>query len=125
MAPLDNIAWRQYLPPGWGNLFQDLVNDANLVAPHSAVIEAKQKFGRLRVYFDHSSAEVNALIDEAARKSASMCEQCGAAAVLTVTPRGHYRTLCGRHRGRAKPASSPILSSLRLLPDGTAQEVQE
>lgn len=39
--------------------------------------QVKEKFGTLRFYMTHSSDEMEAIIDEAERKSAITCEACG------------------------------------------------
>ncbi|QIK95578.1 hypothetical protein G7076_02970 [Sphingomonas sp. HDW15A] len=85
------------IPNGWRNLFDQLVSDLAGVDSDLAVIQAKQKFGELRVYLNRGSPEAHRLIEAATAISRSMCEECGAVANTQTNRQGHCRTLCDQH----------------------------
>lgn len=60
------------------------------------VVQVKEKFGGLRFYTYHSTAEFNELIRQVEDESYRTCEECGAAGVLDQS---HYwvKTLCPVH----------------------------
>ena len=57
------------VPKGWRELYDQLVGDLGKVDRDIAVIQAKQKFGGLRVYIDRLSPEAARLIEIASRVS--------------------------------------------------------
>jgi hypothetical protein len=69
------------------------------------ILQAKEKFGGLRVYVNGLSEEADrelwALLDE----SYKMCEVCGQSGKL-VSPRGWFRTLCPVHTEEFKREES-------------------
>lgn len=117
-----NLSYRDDIPVGWRPLFDQLVADINTLDPALEIVQAKQKFGELRVYLDSHSAGATGLIDAATRQSRKTCEVCGLEATLCVT-RGYYETLCKIHgEGSEVAETSPIVARFRLTPDGV-QEV--
>jgi hypothetical protein len=92
-----NQSYRDHVPAGWRPLFDQLVLDLHTLDPTLAIVQAKQKFGELRVYLELSSPRASKLIGAATRESKKTCEVCGADAGPHVT-RGYYRTLCAVHR---------------------------
>jgi hypothetical protein len=119
-----NRQWIDELPAGWQGLFRQLIADLTAIDPSIAVTQAKQKFGRLRVYYRPYSPDASELVDAAEQQSRVMCEKCGGAAVLTLRPTGLYQTLCELHRMDARPVvQSPLLASIRIAPDGTVRTV--
>lgn len=84
---------------GWYPLLAAL--DAGLAAldPDYVLHQAKEKFATLRYYAhtenDAVRAEFDALIAEAERRSATICERCGAEGSLSTGPQyGRIKTLC-------------------------------
>lgn len=59
-------------------------------APRASQI--KEKFGTLRFYLSHGTDEMFKIADEAERKSATICEECGDTGKLRKG--GWLRTLC-------------------------------
>lgn len=84
---------------GWYPLLAAL--DAGLAAldPDYVLHQAKEKFAALR-YYAHTEnsavrAEFDALIAEAERRSATICERCGAGGSLSTGPQhSRIKTLC-------------------------------
>jgi hypothetical protein len=56
------------------------------------MFQVKEKFATLRIYTNHSTMEIDNIIDEAERISSETCETCGAKGKIT----GEYwvKTLC-------------------------------
>ncbi len=75
-----NRQWIDELPPGWQGLFRQLIADLTAIDPNIAVTQAKQKFGRLRVYYRPYTPDASKLVDAAEQQSRAMCEKCGGAA---------------------------------------------
>lgn len=117
-----NQQWTDELPAGWRELFRQLIADLSAIDPNIAVTQAKQKFGRLRVYYRPYSPDASERVDAAEQQSRTICEKCGGAAVLMMLPTGLYQTLCELHREGAEPADgTPLIASMRLAPDGTVR----
>lgn len=57
------------------------------------VYQIKEKFGTLRLEIGNYPEELNKLVEEAEKSSATTCEKCGAPASLRKY-RGWYKTLC-------------------------------
>jgi hypothetical protein len=116
-----NLAYRDHIPEGWRPLFDALVTDLHEIDPAFRVVQAKQKFGELRVYLEASSPRSLELIDAATRQSKKACEICGAQADLRVT-HGYYQTLCAEHRGESLAvARSPLIARLRVAESGVTR----
>lgn len=63
--------------------------------------QIKEKFGTLRFYLSHGTDEMFAIAEEAERKSATTCEDCGKKGKLRKG--GWLRTLCDAcHKGRKR-----------------------
>ena len=73
---------------------------ATVNAKPPAILQVKQKIGQLRIYFRPYDEIIRSIIDDAERKSAMTCEQCGRPGKLVKGP--HIRVTCGRdhHDGR-------------------------
>jgi hypothetical protein len=54
--------------PGWYRIVIDLDRHIASFAPDARYAQIKEKFGGLRVYVNHGSAEVDALIRDAKRR---------------------------------------------------------
>ena len=89
--------------PGWYALVVD--TDAQLAAvdPDYVVLQVKEKFGALRYYCQPSGDDpapevcdaLDAITDEAERRSATICERCGQPGRLSDFA-GRLKTLCQR-----------------------------
>jgi hypothetical protein len=110
-----NCSWLDHLPTGWRPIFRHLVTQLAALDPNLRVVQAKQKFGALRVYLDRYNERAETLIAAAEKDTRCACEECGAPARLTVA-NDYYATLCDRHRGDAKPAASAPVFRLRIIP---------
>jgi phosphoribosylaminoimidazole carboxylase (NCAIR synthetase) len=85
------------VPKGWRELYDQLVGDLANIDRDIAVLQAKQKFGELRVYTNRLSPEAARLIEIASRVSRTTCEECGAEAKVRANRHGFYRALCEQH----------------------------
>ncbi len=92
-------------PFGWDQILIDLDQDLAQVDPDYKILQAKEKFGTLRFYWQHSPGQTpksiskfQELVLEAEAKSAETCEQCGAPGELRIIRRWH-RTLCETCKG--------------------------
>jgi hypothetical protein len=113
-----NLHHGDYIPAGWKPLFARLISELNKLDPTLEVVQAKQKFGELRVYLRSCCPRAADLIDAATRESKKTCETCGAEATLRAANEV-YRTLCEDHRGGSSPAKkSPIIAHYRLSQRG-------
>ena len=89
---LDRIPdyWGKWLPEvGWDDLLLELDAKLSKLDPNYEIRQAKQKYGELRFYAGHlgeyyeedpseeDQNEFQRLIDEAERKSTTVCEFCG------------------------------------------------
>ena len=101
----DNLQWLNHLPSGWHPLYRDLVTMLAQIDPGIVVSQAKQKFGWLRVYIQKSDPAVDLLIQAAEVRSRTICELCGEAGELRISPTGWHRTLCDTHRTGFRPAA--------------------
>ena len=120
-----NQAWCDELPQGWHDLFTRLLTDLEAADGSVRIVQAKQKFGQLRVYLERSTDQMNRLIDEASRQSARTCERCGARGRLMQQPGGYFETVCFDHKGKARPVQrQPIVASYRYSEDGELREIK-
>lgn len=108
---LDRIPdhWGKYLPDaGWDQLLLNLDRTLSTIDPGYVICQAKEKFGTLRFYTEHSSEYDSFLRDDAFQKldemfddlittaehqSQYLCERCGAVGAKTRDT-GWIKTLC-------------------------------
>lgn len=89
-----------YIPEcgeGWASLYRPLIERCK--AEGVQIAQIKEKFGGLRFYVYGGSDDLFDAIQEAEKKSVSICEVCGAPGVL-LKDRGIYRTRCDAHAGQ-------------------------
>lgn len=98
---------------GWTPILDDLFRDlATLEAGPSGrltVIQVKEKFGALRVYIHRGTAAAMEAIDRASRRSATICEFCGAPSAIRDR-KGWFTTQCDAcvtDGQRARPGTVP------------------
>lgn len=87
---------RHSIPDGWLNTFGEmLVDEVNSVAPDSKVIEAKEKYGGLRLSLEtkHNYEEVIGIVDKYEVLSQNICAICGKPDVK-ITNAGWIYPLC-------------------------------
>ena len=123
-AKKPNPEWSE-VGPGWHPILDDATSRMAALGWPRAISQVKEKFGSLRLYIDHTAyhrlklkapnkhghewvwrrgrstpaenaGAVNEIADEAMRKSASICEACGAPGRLygTTPNGGWYLTRC-------------------------------
>jgi len=81
---------------GWYRLIYEMLDEI-AAAPGNAdvnILQIKEKFGGLRVYYDGGSSSVSAAVDTAARKALMTCEHCGSTKSVARGGRNWVRTLC-------------------------------
>jgi len=91
---------------GWFDLTYKLCKDINNyfltqdarheIPDHFCVVQCKEKFGGLRFYITSAPIEVHNMIDDAAQKSYTICEKCGAPGKLR-DDLDWWLTLCDKH----------------------------
>jgi hypothetical protein len=106
---------------GWVPLLEKLCTDLKATGfkEFDQVAQVKEKFGTLRVYFDCGlEPEQWVLVEAAERKSATICEDCGAPG----EPRhgGWIRTLCSIHAALAPAPASCTEQFEATKPDNSA-----
>lgn len=68
------------IPQGWAKAFgQMLVDEINAVAPESEVLDAKEKWGSLRLELQHNHdyETVDRIVDKYSHLSENICTVCG------------------------------------------------
>lgn len=88
------------VPPGWVPLMAKLDAALAEAAPDLRYIQVKQKFAELRVYVTGANPKAERLIHDAEYRSRAICEVCGEAGSVMVSPHGWYRALCPEHAER-------------------------
>lgn len=78
---------------GWYNLLFDSLSKIINIAPDNfEIVQIKEKFGRLTIYSDNSTEQIDDIISKAEKASQSICEICGAPGKLS---KGNWiLTLC-------------------------------
>lgn len=120
---MTNGEWAQALPEGWHQLYLELIDALERIDPDLKVVQAKEKFGALRVYLAAPTPELHALIDAASRASSLTCQTCGREGQITKSGTGLIAALCDEHAAGAARADAPV-SSFRLDRDGRVWSVR-
>lgn len=88
------------IPDGWMDLFDTLVDDlkAHSEAHDLSIyaVQAKEKFGELRLYVNGADSYSHELISAAIRKSAKTCVTCGAEGEI-INRNGWISPFCPAH----------------------------
>lgn len=111
----ENLCWAIGLPVGWQPLYESLIRKIFAVDPLARVVDAKEKFGEMRVYMAEYNEAVFALVDVANAKSRTICQMCGDRAVLSRTADGFFATVCSNHADGYLPATSSPLRHVRMV----------
>ncbi len=117
MTMTQNLTWLAAIRAGWRPVLHDAVVRLHAIDPAIRIIQAKEKFGSLRVHIDGGSAEAYAVIDATRAASERSCEACGADARLMRTPEGYYSTRCDRHATGFAPIDEQPSVTFRILVD--------
>lgn len=88
------MAWEQDVGPGWRSIVMPLIKRAEREGV--SIHQVKEKFGGLRFYTGPASEDFYREVDEAERKSVTLCEECGEPG-KRVTLRGWIKTRCPAH----------------------------
>ena len=62
---------------GWVNLLDELFTKIKTLNEDFIIVQVKEKYGGLRVYTSSGSDALYDLLDEAEKKSYTVCEDCG------------------------------------------------
>ena len=87
------------VPKGWHSLFYDMVDALKATGKDFYILQAKEKFGGLRVYLGAYEAFdgpdiFSEIIDSYERAASIICQECGSIGMLREI-NGWYATLCG------------------------------
>jgi NADH pyrophosphatase NudC (nudix superfamily) len=91
--------FRYEIGPGWMPVVTKAV--AALEAHGAKIVQVKEKFGGLRIYFDYQDVDnadpglLNKIVYAAEEECLKICEQCGEPG--TRRSGGWIRTLCDKH----------------------------
>lgn len=85
--------------PGWNKLICDLIQNLIDIGWNKEIAQIKEKFGTLRFYPGGYTTEQWKLIEEAERKSSTICEYCGSKDAKLYTD-GWYTTECKNCRNK-------------------------
>lgn len=109
MVNYDGVELREALEcvgEGWHSLVKRLYEAADKLDPKIKIIQVKEKFGRLRVYWDSpergKAPDKHLLpfcdiINEAEAESGKTCEMCGKPGKVTDNGRGWLLSRCVEH----------------------------
>lgn len=73
---IDNLE----VPPGWGDLVDQVLLQVYVLDPNIYISQIKEKFGGLRIYYVTESKkekELEKVVSEAEKKSYEVCQICG------------------------------------------------
>jgi len=77
---------------GWNNLYKNLLDE---LTPYNVVIlQAKEKYGILRVYCDPCTEEIQTILDRYDDISKTICEMCGKDGSLRELRGNWLKTIC-------------------------------
>ena len=82
---------------GWRPLVEPIlqkIEELNAAGANIRITQVKEKWGELCVYLSSYTPELEEMIDEAARKSVTICENCGKPAQRVWGNYGWIYTLC-------------------------------
>lgn len=68
---------RSFIGEGWLPIVRDILAELRAIDKNLDVAQVKQKLGGLCIYLEHSSPQMERLIQSAADQCARTCEACG------------------------------------------------
>lgn len=102
--------------PGWLPLVVRLNEQMAKVDPDYRVMQVKEKFGALRYYYfgsdDLLHERLSRLVDDAEKKSVTICERCGKEGKLRMAHHWWF-TMCDEHaeeRERNRWTGQPVVN---------------
>jgi ribosomal protein L37AE/L43A len=91
------MCWGITTGDGWYDIIDNLCAKIQKICDNkpyqTEASQVKEKFGGLRFYTDHSSEEIEKLIEKAEQESLETCENCGSTKNVKQTT-GWIYTLC-------------------------------
>lgn len=96
-------------------MYREVIHGIAIIDPHARVAQTKEKFGELRIYIKTYNKPVFDLIDEATKRSRTLCQMCGVAGVWSRTTDGFYATVCPEHSIGFEPATTAVLRHVRMI----------
>lgn len=81
---------------GWYNILENLFLEIekHKLPEDFRIVQVKEKYGCLRVYFDPHLEDIDLLVAQAEGKSLLTCEECGDPGRLRTEGRSWIKTLC-------------------------------
>lgn len=92
-----------------------MIYDISEIYAEARVVQAKEKFGEMRVYLKAFNEPAFDLIDAATTCSRTLCQTCAEPAVLSRTVDGFYATVCPRYSDGFAPANFSSMRHVRML----------
>ena len=91
MRKKDSAEWVECVGPGWRDIVRKTIES---LSEGAKVVQVKEKFGGLRLYYRDGNEQDRRLVDAAEYSCWFVCEECGTALdVETKGPRW-IKTLC-------------------------------
>ncbi len=91
------MCWSLDVEDGWYQLIYDTCQKIKLLVKDDfRFVQVKEKFGELRMYSNCANDEVEKIIDEATKKSITICEECGEEGKLREDQGHWFRTRCDK-----------------------------
>lgn len=122
LLPNEPPGWSD-LPVGWVGVFNKAVAYLDERLPGWEVMQVKQKFAALRLYFEppegtdlDESRRIHVAVGEILAESQRVCEICGQPGTLDEDNAYWWRTLCAEHRGSREEPQADL--RWRVAPDG-------
>lgn len=83
-----------YCPPGWRKLLEETLEKCVAAGWNKrGLAQIKEKFGRLVVYIDGTTNEIDTILSHTEYLSGHLCQDCGKEA-----KHGNYGTFCEDHK---------------------------
>lgn len=91
--PITREEIKSCVGPGWGKIFDDLIDDLEKLGWDGKISQYKEKFGRARLYIGSATEDVYERINKFESLSATICEKCGNASKI-IKDIGWLRSMC-------------------------------
>jgi len=88
----EELMWGREFSDGWNNLYELLLDE---LKPYNVkIVQAKEKYGLLRVYCEPCPAEVENILHRCEDISETVCEMCGKDSSLRKLRGNWLKTIC-------------------------------